>query len=113
MITLNLTDLTPEQLSAIGRILAEKPAAEKPAAEKPAAEKPAAEKPVAEKPAAEKPVATTAELSLETVRGRLTELSRDGKSAAVKQLLSQFGASKLTELDPSKFAEVYAAAGSL
>ena len=43
------------------------------------------------------------ELSLEEVRAELSKLSRAGKTAVVRQLLSGVGAAKLSEVDPSKY----------
>jgi hypothetical protein len=52
-------------------------------------------------------------VTLVDLRARLAELSRDGKADKVKALLAQFGVAKLTELDPSKFADVMAAAEAI
>lgn len=52
-------------------------------------------------------------ITLVDLRAKLAELSRDGKADKVKALLSEFGVAKLTELEPSKFAAVMAAAGEL
>lgn len=49
-------------------------------------------------------------ITLVDLRAKLAELSRDGKADRVKALLSEFGVAKLTELEPSKFAAVMAAA---
>lgn len=43
------------------------------------------------------------ELALEDVRKYLAELSRDGHTAQVKQLLSKYGANKLSEVKPSDY----------
>ncbi|WP_027628136.1 hypothetical protein [Ruminiclostridium cellobioparum] len=43
-------------------------------------------------------------ITLEEVRGKLAELTRAGKP--VKELINKFGASKLSEIPPEKFAEV-------
>jgi hypothetical protein len=74
-------------------------------------EKPKAKaaKPVVEAPA---PKANT-EVTLETVRARLGELSTEGKKEEIKKLFSQFGVAKLTELEPAKFGELLAAAEAL
>lgn len=45
-------------------------------------------------------------VSLEEVRGVLAQKSRDGFTKEVKELLSSFGVSKLSALDPKAFAEV-------
>ncbi|MEW5952660.1 MAG: hypothetical protein AB1815_02725 [Bacillota bacterium] len=49
----------------------------------------------------------------EQVRARLTALSQDGKQAQVKELITSFGAKKLTDIPADKFADVLAAAGEL
>ena len=42
-------------------------------------------------------------LTLEEVRAELSKLSRAGKTPVVRQLLADVGASKLSEVDPSKY----------
>ena len=51
-------------------------------------------------PAAEKEAPP---LTLEEVRAELSKLSRAGKTSVVKQLLAGVGASKLSDVDPSKY----------
>jgi hypothetical protein len=126
MIEITLRGITPEQLAAIGAVLAgndqpapvpveQPPQKQKtrktPAAEPPAAEPPAAEPPAAEPPAAEPPAAKIA--TLEEVRAVLAELSRAGKAPQAKQLIASAGAEKLTEVDPSQFATILSAAKEL
>ncbi|ADL50528.1 hypothetical protein [Clostridium cellulovorans] len=48
----------------------------------------------------------TKKISLEYVRGRLAELSRDGKQVQVKELIKKFGANKLTEIPEEKYLEL-------
>ena len=48
--------------------------------------------------------------TIEEVRAKLTAISQAGKQTQVKELISSFGASKLTEIPKEKFAEVLAAA---
>jgi len=55
---------------------------------------------------------TTPEVTLEQVRAKLADLSRNGKQAQVKDLVNKY-AKKLTEIPPEKFAEVMAAAEGL
>ena len=43
------------------------------------------------------------ELALEDVRKYLAELSRDGHTAQVKQLLNKYSANKLSEVKPSDY----------
>ena len=45
----------------------------------------------------------TPPLTLEEVRAELSKLSRAGKTSVVKQILAGVGASKLSEVDPSKY----------
>lgn len=48
----------------------------------------------------------TKEVKLEDVRMVLADKSRSGKTAEVKQLISTFGADKLSDVDPSNYAEL-------
>lgn len=65
------------------------------------------EKPAQEKHPAEKPV------TLEEVRAVLAEKSHDGLTAEVRALLQKYGASKLSEIDPVKYAPLLADAEGL
>lgn len=49
------------------------------------------------------PAKETKPLTLEEVRAELSKLSRAGKTPVVKQLLGKFGASKLSDVDPSQY----------
>ncbi|MTI95410.1 MAG: hypothetical protein FH749_07960 [Firmicutes bacterium] len=49
-------------------------------------------------------------VSLEQVRAKLANLSQNGKQAEVKQIITDFGASKLTEIPAERYAEVLARA---
>jgi hypothetical protein len=112
-------ELEPEQPQAE----APAPAAEDKPAKKPRAAKAAAsaEAPTPETSAgASTPAATATPASpsepavtLVDLRAKLADLSRDGKADKVKALLSKFGVAKLTELEPSKFAAVMAAAEAI
>lgn len=53
---------------------------------------------------------TTEPLKIEDVRAVLAKLSSQGKTSEMKALLSQFGANKLSEVDPAKYAELLAEA---
>jgi len=55
---------------------------------------------------AEQPKEVKKKVSLEEVRAVLAEKSRAGKTAEVKELLTQFGVNKLSELDSSKYDEL-------
>ena len=56
------------------------------------------------------PSQTTKPITLEQVRAVLAEKSRDGHTAEVRALLEKHGASKLSEIDPSKYASLLAEA---
>jgi hypothetical protein len=58
------------------------------------------------------PTAPT-QVSLEDLRANLTELSRNGKNAEVKQLLLRHGAKTLNQLAPEHYATVMVEAGAL
>ena len=49
-------------------------------------------------------------IKLEDVRTVLAEISRSGKTAQMKELLSRFGASKLSDVKPDDYAALLAAA---
>jgi len=67
--------------------------------------------PDAEEPKAEEaPKAETPAIRLEEVRTVLAEISRAGKTAEMKALLSKFGASKLSDVKPEDYAALLAAA---
>lgn len=42
-------------------------------------------------------------ITLEDVRARLAQLSRDGKTAQVKTLIQKYGANKLSEVNPDDY----------
>ncbi len=50
-------------------------------------------------------------VTLEDVRALLAAKKQEGKS--ITELLNKFGASKLTDIDPKKYAELLKAAGEL
>ena len=49
-------------------------------------------------------------LRLEDVRAILADISRQGKTKEMKGLLGRFGASKLSDVDPARYAELVAEA---
>jgi hypothetical protein len=51
--------------------------------------------------------------SLEDVRTILGQLSQSGKQAEVRNLIASFGATRLTEVDKSKYADLMTAAEAL
>ena len=49
------------------------------------------------------PVKEEPKITLEDVRARLAQLSRDGKTAQVKALIQKYGANKLSEVNPDDY----------
>lgn len=66
-------------------------------------------------PPAEPPETKTGKpaLTLERVRAVLAEKSQSGKTAEVRALLLQFGAAKLSEIEPDKYSKLLKAAEGL
>ena len=50
------------------------------------------------------------DVTLEHVRAKLAELTRNGKREQVKELLNEFGANKLSEVPADKYVELMAKA---
>jgi hypothetical protein len=135
MIQVTFTPGNSAQADLVGKLMAQYLALDTPAAE--AAEAPgliaAAQEeaaaplvkrvrrtppPAAESPAPEAPAASTAsspepELSLETVRAKLTEVSKAGKAAEVKALLAALGVANLTAVPKEAYAQLMADAAAL
>jgi ferritin-like metal-binding protein YciE len=61
----------------------------------------------------EKESMQTQTLALEDVRAVLADISRSGKREAVQQLLADFGAQKLSELDCSRYPALLQAAEAI
>ena len=61
-------------------------------------------------PAAEEMPTDVALPKLEDVRAVLAEISRKGKTAEMKALLTKFGATKLSDINPSDYPSLLAAA---
>ena len=53
---------------------------------------------------------TSKPLTLEDVRAVLAEKSRNGHTAKIRELLEKYGAAKLSEIDPQKYATLLAEA---
>ena len=53
---------------------------------------------------------TSKPLTLEEVRAVLAEKSRNGHTAKIRELLEKHGATKLSEIDPQKYAALLAEA---
>jgi hypothetical protein len=73
----------------------------------------AAEPSVQEAPAASTVSSTEPELSLETVRAKLTEVSKAGKATEVKALLAALGVANLTAVPKEAYAKLMADAAAL
>lgn len=70
--------------------------------------------PKASKAKAEKDISETVpEVTIEEVRAVLAEVSQAGGTSKVKELLTKFGAAKLSAVDPSKYGELLEAAKAL
>ena len=126
MIQITFTPETPEQaavvadaiskyLGAVGPVKDEAPVAEVP---KPKTRKTVtvvATEPSPEVPSATESVPTdpTPTVSLEEVRAVLAQLSQAGKAADVKNLITTFGAAKLTDIASDKYSDLLAAAKAL
>lgn len=52
-------------------------------------------------------------VTIEQVRSVLADKSRSGKTAAVRDLLTKFGAAKLSEIEPDKYPALLQAAEEL
>jgi hypothetical protein len=55
-----------------------------------------------------KPAAGIKPLAIEDVRAVLAEMSRDGYTAQIRELLIKHGAEKLSEIDPAKYSALLA-----
>jgi hypothetical protein len=73
----------------------------------------AAEPSVQEAPAASTVSSTEPELSRETVRAKLTEVSKAGKATEVKALLAALGVANLTAVPKEAYAKLMADAAAL
>ena len=87
-----------------GRPAKSEAAAPTPDASETAQPEPAQPEPAAESPSEPAPAPAPA-LTLETVRAKAAAVSQAGKAGAVKALLTQMGAAKLTDLAPAKYPE--------
>lgn len=59
---------------------------------------------------ATEPAVELVPITFEEVRTRLAELSRDGKTAQVRELIAKFGATKLSEVDKKHYPAILDAA---
>lgn len=62
---------------------------------------------------ADEPKPPVKAVALEQVRAVLAEKSQDGKTAQVRELIGRFGAGKLSEIAPERYADLLAAAEEL
>lgn len=76
----------------------------------PAEDEPQAAEATKEQPAPEQKTETVTFVQL---RSRLSEISRSGKTAEVKELIAKYGASKLSDISESDYAAVLAEAEGL
>lgn len=61
---------------------------------------------IVEQPVVQVPEKAEKAYTLEDVRGVLAEKSQNGFTAEVKALISKFGGSKLSDIDPGKYEEL-------
>ena len=69
--------------------------------------------PISQPTPADEPKPAVKEVALEQVRAVLAEKSQDGKTAQVRELIGKFGAGKLSEVAPERYADLLAAAEEL
>jgi hypothetical protein len=69
--------------------------------------------PISQPTPADEPKSAVKAITLEQVRAVLAEKSQDGKTAQVRELIGKFGAGKLSEVAPERYAGLLAAAGEL
>lgn len=72
----------------------------------PTEEQPAEDAPVEDSPAEEPQAEAPAEIRLEQIRAVLADKSRAGHTAAVRELLKKYGATKLSQVDPKHYAAI-------
>lgn len=77
------------------------PTEEQPAEDAPVEDSTTEDSP-AEEPQAEAPI----EIKLEQIRAVLADKSRAGHTAAVRELLKKYGATKLSQVDPKHYAAI-------
>ena len=63
----------------------------------------------APEPAAPEPAAPENVITLAEVRAKMAELGKSGRQSDIKLLLSSFGANKLTDVDPERYPDLWAA----
>lgn len=61
---------------------------------------------IVEQPVVQIPEKVVKAYTLEDVRGVLAEKSQNGFTAEVKTLISKFGGSRLSDIDPGKYEEI-------
>jgi len=120
MIQITFTPETPEQSAAVAEAMVKYVAATAPGGTVAEVKEPAAEAPKRKsksEPAVAKDSATgeaqAPEMSLEVVRAKLAGLSQDGKKNEVAGLIAKFGAKKLTDISPDKYADLMVQAEAL
>ena len=122
MIQITFTPETPEQTAAVAEAMVKYMAATAPGGTVAEVKDPAAEVPkrksksepaVAKDSASATGEAQAPEMSLEVVRAKLAGLSQYGKKNEAKGLIAKFGAKKLTDISPDKYADLMAQAEAL
>ena len=82
------------------------PAEEQPAEDAPAEDSTAEDLPAQDLPVEEPQVEAPAEIKLEQIRAVLADKSRAGHTAAIRELLKKYDATKLSQVDPKHYAAI-------
>lgn len=109
MISITITPETPQQISIIAQAMSALLSDVTPAPMPMPMPMPAPVPKAKAKPA----LAAVPEVTLEQVRAKLSDLSKQSKGAEAKALLAEYGVTKLTEVPAEKYAEVLAKAETL
>ena len=82
------------------------PAEEQPAEDAPAEDSTAEDLPAQDLPVEEPQVEAPTEIKLEQIRAVLADKSRAGHTAAIRELLKKYDATKLSQVDPKHYAAI-------
>lgn len=110
MISITITPETPQQISIIAQAMSALLSDVTPA---PMPMPMPAPVPKAKTKPAPAPAAAALEVTLEQVRAKLSDLSKQSKSAEAKAMLAEYGVTKLTDVPAEKYAELLAKAETL
>lgn len=105
-VTVEAPEITQTLQNLISLMISQRPA-------EPMKAEPVPKVEAAKDPAQEVKTAPEKTVTLEQVRAKLASLSQAGKQVQVKELITSFGAKKLTEIPAEKYAEVLVKAEEL